>query len=437
MYKGCFVGYPSEYFNDFFSALENTVDCYFVTQLKSDFEFLSGESQKVDVSYSSFKLREEVLLDIEPDDFYDILLRDRYFSRLKNPDLDYYRWCYQKLVHFFEHFEIDYLFTWRDTAVQILAIRAAQKVGVKVRIATRMRLPKERIFFTNDIETSSIVKRVFGTTMDVDIEGLLAIRPEWKVSTRNFIDVIRILPLHFRVFNGYLNRLRKDFGNRYNRYSIIEIIFKYLLRRLRLLRFKFCANSLFSPVTGNYIYFGLHTQPESSIDIQGKDHYNQLEFVKKLRMHTPSNLNIVVKIHPTDVDGKPLEYFRKFSEMPGVTLLNHHVDSQQLILNSEAVVTITGTAGIEAVCLKKSVYTFAPNYYNMYEGVHYCESWSAYHNMVRSKEETVDWNANSRIIKDFVSHTFSGEVSRAYGANPKRLSPQDIQTIVRVYSGFK
>lgn len=437
MYKGCFVGYPSDYFSSFFNALDDKVDCYFVTQLKSDSEFLFDRSQKMDVSYSSYKLSKDDILDFEPDDFYDLLLRDRYFLRLKNPDLDYYRWCYQKLVHFLESNKINYLFTWRDTAIQILSVRAAQSMGVKVRIATRMRLPKERIFFTSDIETSSVVQDVFDTSTDVDIDGLLVIRPEWKVSTRNFKDVFRILPLHFRVFRGYLGRWRIDKGNRYNRYSIIEIISKYILRRWRLLIFKLYASSLFSSVTRDYIYFGLHTQPESSIDIQGKDHSNQLEFVKKLRMHTPSNLEIVVKIHPTDVDGKPLKYFRSFSEIPGVTLLNHDVDSQELIRNSEAVVTITGTAGIEAVCLKKCVFTFAPNYYNIYEGVHYCHSWNAYYKEIRSRAKTIDWDANARIIKNFVTHTFSGEVSRAYGANPKRLSSKDIQTLVKIYSNFK
>ena len=154
-------------------------------------------------------------------------------------------------------------------------------------------------------------------------------------------------------------------------------------------------------------------------------------------MHTPSNLEIVVKIHPTDVDGKSLGYFRGFSELPGVTLLNHDVDSQDLILNSEAIVTITGTAGIEAVCMKKQVFSFAPNYYNMYQGIEYCESWTAYHRAIRRREKTIDWNVNSRIIKDFVTHTFSGEVSRAYGANPTRLTQHDIQTLVRIYSKFK
>ena len=270
MYKGCFVGYPSEYFMDFFKALEGSVDCYFITQLKSDSEYLSSQ-QKLDISYTSFKLsKEDVCLDDLPDDFYDILLRDRYFLRLKNPDLNYYRWCYQELIRFYTRNQIDYVFTWRDTAVQILAVRAANRVGAKVRIATRMRLPKERIFFTSDIETTSVVQDVLDTTFDVDIEGLLEIRPEWKVSTRNFIDVIRILPLHARVFRGYLLRWNSDRGNRYNRYSIDELIRKYILRRFRLLMFKLYSNSLFGSVTRDYIYFGLHTQPESSIDIRVK-----------------------------------------------------------------------------------------------------------------------------------------------------------------------
>lgn len=439
MYRGCFIGYPSAYFINFFEALSERIEMAIVTQLRSDFEFLPNRFNKCDISYSSYRRSNSNDSYSKPDDFYDILMRDRYFQRLKRADLNYYSWCYQRLLDYFIENHIEFVFTWRDTAVQLLAIKAAQSLGIKVRIATRMRLPKERIFFTDDVRTSSVVKMSLNNDdkQSWNIKDLLVTRPEWKVSTRSFGDVLGVFPLHLRVFMGYMKRLKFDRGNLYNRYSINELLGKYLHRRLRLLIFNCFSGPLFGEVKGNFIYFGLHTQPESSIDVQGMEHFNQVDFVKHLRMSTPSDIELVVKIHPTDVDGKSLAYFKKFAEIPGVILLNHDYDSHKLIKNSLAIVTITGTAAIEAVCMNKRVFSFAPNYYNIYEGVVYCSNWSVYYKSVRDIGKSVNWDKNSEILKEFVANTFEGEVSRAYGANPKDLSFADIETLIEVYSRLK
>ena len=334
--------------------------------------------------------------------------------------------------------DIDYICTWRDTAIQVLSVEIAKLNNIKVRIATRMRLPKERIFFCSDINTSSVVKLQLNTNESNEIEesweDLINIKPEWKVSARSLTDVLRLMPLHFGVFKSYLLKSIHDKGNHYNRYSILEILFKYIQRRYRLVVFKFKQNNFNQTIPDKFIYFGLHTQPESSIDYQGGNFTNQLNFVQNLRKNTPSNINIVIKVHPTDVDGKPFSYFKNFINIPGVTVLSYTYNSSELIRKSLYVVTLTGTAGIEAICASKPVVTFAKNYYNMYDGVTYCNSWDSYSKYASKVPPKVNNIRNKEIFNDFLKFTFKGEVSRAYGSNPKGLTELDELLLMKTYN---
>jgi hypothetical protein len=436
----CFVGYPAPYFESFFKKMSLNFNLIIVNQLKSDNLIYSNNFTAYDLSFSSFKTSSENDLK-QPlvDPFFDIISRDRYAQRIGSKiNIDYYKWVTSRLDSIYKENKVEYLCTWRDTAIQLFSIEVAKINSVKVKIATRMRLPKERIFFCSDINTSSVVKQKISNN-DLDEafktwDELVRIKPEWKVSARSLIDVFLLLPLHFKVFITYLKKSIYDYGNKYNRYTIFEILLKYIERRYRLIIYKSKEYKFDKKIPKNFIYFGLHTQPESSIDYQGGNFTNQLEFVQNLRRNTPSNIAVVIKVHPTDVDGKSFSYFQKFFDIPGVTTLSYSANSTELIKKSLYIVTITGTAGIEAVCMSKPVVTFAKNYYNMYKGVTYCNSWHEYSKYALSNPIKYSYIENKNIFKNFLDFTFEGEVSRAYGSDPKKLSNSDEIKLSKIYN---
>ena len=105
-----------------------------------------------------------------------------------------------------------------------------------------------------------------------------------------------------------------------------------------------------------------------------------------------------------------------------------------MIQKSLYTVTITGTAGIEAICMSKPVVTFVKNYYNMYEGVTYCNSWKQYSKYSRLSPVNYNYEKNRIIFKNFLDFTFEGEVSRAYGSDPKKLSNSDEIKLTKIYN---
>ena len=84
--------------------------------------------------------------------------------------------------------------------------------------------------------------------------------------------------------------------------------------------------------------------------------------------------------------------------------------------------------------MSKPVVTFAKNYYNMYKGVTYCNSWHEYSKYALSNPIKYSYIENKNIFKNFLDFTFEGEVSRAYGSDPKKLSNSDEIKLSKIYN---
>src|SRR5207249_203047 len=101
---------------------------------------------------------------------------------------------------------------------------------------------------------------------------------------------------------------------------------------------------------------------------------DQFALITLIARSLPVSHDLYVKIHPTDVDGRSLSWFRRIAAIPGVRLINYDVSSRALVERASIVFTLTGTIGYEAALLGKTVITFAKNFYNGLPTVRYCDT---------------------------------------------------------------
>ncbi len=121
-------------------------------------------------------------------------------------------------------------------------------------------------------------------------------------------------------------------------------------------------NNLSEPVQLNepYIVFFLHYQPEATTLPRGLGYTQQWLAVRALHAALPSGCKLVVKEHPSTFL-KPIKavrdnrFYKAMAALPQVILAPLEADPFKLIDSSLAVVTLTGTAGFEAVCRGKPV----------------------------------------------------------------------------------
>lgn len=119
-----------------------------------------------------------------------------------------------------------------------------------------------------------------------------------------------------------------------------------------------------------YVYFPLHLQPELTTATLGGVYCDQLKAMRELSQKLPPGYKIFAKENPKQTAFKrPKGYYQSLKQIPHVELLPTNVSTVDLIRNSAAVATVSGTAGWEAVCLGKPVITFGVCWYRGFDGV--------------------------------------------------------------------
>jgi hypothetical protein len=108
------------------------------------------------------------------------------------------------------------------------------------------------------------------------------------------------------------------------------------------------------PVAGErFVYYTLNYAPEHTIDVEAPYFTSTEETIRNLTRMLPSGMLLYVKEHPNGLGIRgPLELLR-IKRLPGVRLIDPFVDSHELIKAADMVVTLAGTASLEAALYGK------------------------------------------------------------------------------------
>lgn len=126
-----------------------------------------------------------------------------------------------------------------------------------------------------------------------------------------------------------------------------------------------------------YIYLPLSYQPECSSSPLGGVFVDQILIIKTLSYCLPKDWLIYIKEHPIQwaisslayFDFRYRGYYQEIAKIKNVKLLPIGTNSHKLIVNSRAVATVSGTAGMEALWRLKPVLLFGDISYRFCPGV--------------------------------------------------------------------
>jgi hypothetical protein len=100
-----------------------------------------------------------------------------------------------------------------------------------------------------------------------------------------------------------------------------------------------------------FVLFGLHQQPEASIDVLGAFNSNQEHFIEQLSRLLPSTHELWVKEHKDAMGTRSRGWLKKVARLPNVRLIDPAESTFDLIRRADLVATITGTPAYEAALL--------------------------------------------------------------------------------------
>ncbi len=115
------------------------------------------------------------------------------------------------------------------------------------------------------------------------------------------------------------------------------------------------VSTLSAPPENRFVLFGLHMQPESSIDVWAPFFSNQSWVIELLSRSIPPTHKLLVKIHKSDATRYPREHLDRIAALPGVQIVHPFADARSFIACADLVVAIQGTMGLEAALLGKPV----------------------------------------------------------------------------------
>jgi capsule polysaccharide modification protein KpsS len=110
-----------------------------------------------------------------------------------------------------------------------------------------------------------------------------------------------------------------------------------------------------APPNSPYVLFGLHLQPESSIDVWAPFFSNQMWVIELLARSLPPSHKLLVKIHKSDISNWVREQLEQMCWFPGVEIVAPFADMRGFIQQADLLVTIQGTMGLEGALLGKPV----------------------------------------------------------------------------------
>lgn len=175
-----------------------------------------------------------------------------------------------------------------------------------------------------------------------------------------------------------------------------------------------------------YVYFPLHYQPEASTCVCAQKYEKQLYFIDSWAKSLPADTVLYVKEHYALIGHRDPHFYVDLQKYPNVKLINPWESSRKLIEKSVAVTTLTGTAGLEAMLLRKPVFICGNAVYENAPGV--IKQDDIFGNYVN---KLIEWKQPTRneVVKYLCACIRSYSKGNAYAQNFYNLIDSNIDDI--------
>ena len=214
------------------------------------------------------------------------------------------------------------------------------------------------------------------------------------------------------------------------RHSVAEAVSR--MRRAAAARKAATAvHALTTPPATPYVLFGLHRQPEASIDVWAPFFSNQMWIIELLARSLPPTHRLLVKIHKSDVSNYSSEQYRRMRALPGVELVAPLADGRTFIDRADLVFAIQGTMGLEAALLGKPVILLGDSPVAVFPSASLMTEIQALPALIRSKLSEPR-PAREQILKAYASY-LAPFAPAAHNNWNRELTDQEIERFVRLF----
>lgn len=160
-----------------------------------------------------------------------------------------------------------------------------------------------------------------------------------------------------------------------------------------------------------YYVYPIHYQPEASTSVGSPYFVDQLNFITNVAFSLPPNAYLVVKDHISAFGYFPIDFYRNIRALPNVKFLGPNWNIKNIIRDSRGVITLTSTAGFEAVLLQKPVYIFGRASYDYHPLCRRVGSWQELKEALSDRCQPAEVFDNSAYLVAYRRYTREGIIN--------------------------
>ena len=375
-------------------------------------DILPGESE-LDGPDADLTIATQALKDLEERMgslfVYRDILMDRYFRGQFAIDMDIKKlpviWTGSRTIRFMyvmlkrleaeiADFEPDLLFVEQNSAPYRLAWRLARERGIPTGQFMQARVSPERVYLETGLGmdwhqartayremadnpmTGEELTRATQKLQAIIKEKAKPISTQWAVfqSAPGFLK--RLQPIKLLAgFNDWLGaRSRTATINPRvlpgQMYSPLEKYLRYR-RGVKAKQLLLKHQTPFEIIrTKKYAMYFLHVQPELSVEETAFEYQDQVNTLRNILASLPADMCLVVKEHPPMLGRRQIDVYSRLLHMPGIIFADPLEDSHKLIAHASVVVTLTGTAGLEAIYYGIPAIVLGDVFFDSFNGVY-------------------------------------------------------------------
>jgi hypothetical protein len=372
----------------------------------------------------------------------DLMLMDRHLGRCDFAfALRYLGHLNRAVTAFLRDRRVEIVSTLPDTAVQIMSMWIARRLGIPAVVPTPLRFPALRFGFCPSHESAEFVPMrevqpadyaAARTVVDEFRRGRVAAVDHAEV--RKVTSITRMLPRQIRYFRQVARWARHDAGEKHHRWTLADLLRMYVGKRAALARTRLRMDFQSRIGSRPFVLYAVHVQPESSIDVYGAFFSNQEELVRHIARSTPATHDVYVKIHLANTGEQATAFYDRLKRIPGVVVIGPNVPVRALLERCSIVFTVSGTMAYEAGLLGRHAVTFARMFFDRLPTVHHCDTPPALPALVSRILAEPERDRTEEIVAavaELHAASFPGEFTARGGG--KVFGPDDVRRLGAAY----
>lgn len=344
---------------------------------------------------------------------------------------------------FLQKRHIHFVSSGRDTALQMISMLVCKRLGIFWGCVTRVKLPKEWFGFSPTHQGDGFCRMRPVEKRDYEFAAKWldqfrsdpSVKPLAKEKFRGFQEIFKRFGLLTSVLLSHL-----QYGIKTGHYRKVPgPNFSWQIKRyIKTLR-NYCYYRYFMkfyrPVEEPFILYGLHRQPESSIDVRGAFFDDQLTLIKQIVRSIPVTHKLYVKVHFSDVIGPSPGFYKTLMNFPSVKLIDPDVDSRCLVRRASVIVTNVGAMGQEGGYWGRPVIAMSKMFWCNLPTVKYCGAPAELPDLIRSMIECPpadDYDGVVKAIAGYIANNVACDPCQAWLGI--MFSDRDLDVLSEVYN---